>query len=69
MGSGCIKCSYKKRGEKRRKAEAKRKGSLAGRNTELTKEWHPIKNGDLKPTQARAVIIERLNVEIEIGVV
>ena len=29
----------------------RRVGSLADRNPELAKEWHPIKNGDLTPAQ------------------
>ena len=46
---GCPECSKIQRGQVIRKLCVKQKGSLAERNPELAKEWHPIKNGDLTP--------------------
>lgn len=45
-GSGCPYCCGKKVDPKR--------NSLAARFPELTKQWHPTKNGDLKPADLTA---------------
>ena len=48
-GTGCPDCYNEKRGEILRKAALQLVGSLADRNPELAREWHPTKNGTLKP--------------------
>jgi rubrerythrin len=47
--SGCPECSKIKRGKAFTKGVVLERGSLAETNPELAKEWHPTKNGDLKP--------------------
>ena len=47
-GSGCIKCAHKTISEKRSLAAVK-KHNLAERFPELAAEWHPTKNGELRP--------------------
>lgn len=53
-GSGCPYCFKENRGDIIRKALLKKRGSLAVHYPALVKEWHPIKNGNLKPTRARS---------------
>ena len=43
----CKKCSLVSRS----KIWLKKRGSFADKHPELVKEWHPLKNGDLKPNQ------------------
>ena len=50
-GHACKICSLKTKGENRTRNNLKRSGSLQETNPKLAKEWHPIKNGDLKPTE------------------
>ena len=49
-GSGCPECYAENRGVIFRKALIKKRGSLALNHPNLVKEWHPTKNGDLKPS-------------------
>lgn len=49
MGNGCPKCYSENRGEIFRKAVVKRRGSLADKDFDLSKEWHPTKNEELTP--------------------
>ena len=51
---GCPVCSKVQGGESLRKLSVKRKGSLKENMPELAKEWHPTKNGDLRPTDITA---------------
>ena len=45
----CPKCASIVGANTRKKNLIKKEGSLATNYPELAKEWHPIKNGDLKP--------------------
>ena len=47
--SGCPECSKMKRGKSFTRSKVRERGSLAEVNPELAKEWHPTKNGDLRP--------------------
>ena len=47
--NGCAECGKARKGKSFTKRRVKERGSLAENNPELAKEWHPIKNGDLKP--------------------
>ena len=46
---GCPECSKIRQGETFRKLIVKKRGSLADKNPELVREWHPTKNGNLTP--------------------
>lgn len=48
-GSGCPICVTSTRVQKRMASLVTMAGSLATSNPILAEEWHPIKNGDLKP--------------------
>jgi hypothetical protein len=48
-GAGCPECRKLKRANAYRKNQIKKKGSLLDNNPELSKQWHPIKNGGLTP--------------------
>lgn len=48
LGRNCPKCARKAAGEKHSK-EAAKKNNFAKHFPELAKEWHPTKNGSLKP--------------------
>jgi predicted metal-binding protein len=50
-GSGCQKCWHVRRG--RLKATPRPGQSLADQHPELAPEWHPTRNGDLKPTDVK----------------
>jgi hypothetical protein len=50
-GSGCPGCYKENRTENFMKSILKKRGSLADNYPELIKEWHPSKNGSLKPSQ------------------
>lgn len=52
--SGCPKCSREKQGKTFVSGKVSERGSLADNNPSLAAEWHPIKNGDLKPTDITA---------------
>ena len=47
---GCAICSNKRRGKTFTKRHIKKVGSLADTHPEMAKDWHPTKNGTLKPT-------------------
>ena len=47
---GCAECSKSRRGASFTKQVVKRVGSLAETMPNLAKEWHPIKNGILSPS-------------------
>lgn len=47
---GCAECSKSRRGVSFTKQVVKRVGSLAETMPNLAKEWHPIKNGTLSPS-------------------
>ncbi len=47
---GCPECAKIQQGIKRVNSLIEKQGSLAEKIPELAKEWHPTKNGDLKPT-------------------
>jgi len=49
-GNGCQKCYDINRGKILMESAVKRSGSLTDKHPNLAKEWHPTKNGDLKPT-------------------
>ncbi len=49
-GCGCPICGEKARHELRMKTLLKQKGSLLDKSPDLVSEWHPTKNGDLKPS-------------------
>ena len=51
---GCPKCSKIQGRRKQIEHLLKRQGSLAETMPDLAKEWHPTKNGDLKPTDVVA---------------
>ena len=46
---GCPECSKLQKGKAYVRLCIKQRGSLAEKNPELAKEWHPTKNGDLTP--------------------
>lgn len=45
----CLDCSYEKRAERTRTSRLINGGSLLVRAPQLTAEWHPAKNGKLRP--------------------
>lgn len=51
-GTGCPPCSYKEGGRKQRVPKPGR--SLLDIVPEVCQEWHPTKNGDLKPSDVNA---------------
>ena len=51
---GCAECSKKRRGKSFTQGVVKKVGSLAETMPELSKEWHPTKNGDLTPNDITA---------------
>ena len=51
---GCAECSKKHRGKSFTQGVVKKVGSLAETMPELSKEWHPTKNGDLTPNDITA---------------
>jgi hypothetical protein len=51
QGTGCRKCSSKRRGILR--AKPKQGQSFGDRFADVAKEWHPTLNGDVKPTDVR----------------
>lgn len=53
-GRGCPICSRRLKGDTYRKLSVVRNGSLAEKNPSLAKEWHPVKNGPLKPSDRSA---------------
>jgi predicted Zn-ribbon and HTH transcriptional regulator len=53
-GSKCPKCRNKEKGEKTVIRQIQKNGSLLSKNPELSKEWHPTKNGDLTPDDITA---------------
>ena len=48
-GSKCPICVQESRSKKLLQTILKKRGSLAETNPNLTKEWHPTKNGNLTP--------------------
>ena len=50
-GHGCPKCYAEVRGELFTKSVIKKRGSLASNHPDIAKQWHPTKNGKLKPEQ------------------
>ncbi|MBQ6848572.1 MAG: zinc-ribbon domain-containing protein [Clostridia bacterium] len=48
--SGCPECSKIRRGKTFTQSKVAERGSLAENNPSLAAEWHPTRNGDLKPT-------------------
>jgi hypothetical protein len=48
-GSGCPVCAGQNRLETQRKTLLAKRGSLAEKNPEIAKQWHPTKNGKLSP--------------------
>lgn len=48
--SGCPICSRDAQGKNFTKRRIQERGSLLDNNPTLAKEWHPTKNGNLKPT-------------------
>ena len=46
---GCPECSKLQKGKAYVRLCIKQRGSLAEKNPELAKEWHPAKNGNLTP--------------------
>lgn len=53
-GRNCPFCAKVEGVENKRKNAIDKKGSLADNNPELAKEWHPTKNGDLRPEHVLA---------------
>lgn len=51
MGAGCPKCSLKVQGAKKRQSSVTRTGSLDLTNPKIAAEWHPSKNGELRPNE------------------
>lgn len=49
FGRGCPICALKRRGELRIQNKIAKEGSLAEREPTLAKEWHPTRNGNLRP--------------------
>jgi len=49
-GRGCPTCSEIQRRITRQRNIVNNRGSLADNNPELAEQWHPTKNGELKPT-------------------
>lgn len=48
-GRGCPECAKVKQGKNKVRNLIQKSGSLEDKYPELAKEWHPTKNGDLKP--------------------
>lgn len=53
-GVGCPVCAREKNKEKIRQAHLRKKGSLQERNPVLAAEWHPNRNGNLRPINVNA---------------
>lgn len=53
-GAGCPRCGIKNRNHKRMLNRIQSLGSLSENNSDLAKEWHPIKNGTLTPQDVTA---------------
>ena len=53
-GRGCPECAKIQRGINKRKTDVAKNGSLAEKNPELARWWHPIKNGALTPYDVTA---------------
>ncbi len=49
-GRNCPVCAEKNRIITRQKNIIEKRGSLLEKNPKLAKEWHPTRNGELKPT-------------------
>lgn len=49
-GNGCPECGRKKSASSRKKTILSKKGSLLDNHPELAKEWHPVKNNGLLPS-------------------
>ena len=49
QGRGCPECAKIQRATTKRKNIVSKRGSLADKNPDLAREWHPIKNGALSP--------------------
>ncbi len=47
--SGCPECAKERKGKTFTKRRVAERGSLAEKNPALAAEWHPTKNGNLKP--------------------
>ena len=50
LGRGCPECGRKKQVYSQNANYLSQSGSLAENNPEVAQEWHPTKNGELKPT-------------------
>lgn len=48
-GKGCPYCAKKLSSEKKKEQAILRSGTLAEKNPNLAKEWHPLKNGEQTP--------------------
>jgi DNA-directed RNA polymerase subunit RPC12/RpoP len=53
-GVGCPECGKLKGAKSRIENAIKKRGSLLSNNPKLASEWHPTKNGDLKPADVLA---------------
>ncbi len=60
LGRGCPECSKLIQAVTYRENRITKVGSLADTNPELAKEWHPTKNGDLKPCDVSAGCSEKV---------
>lgn len=47
--SGCPECAKTKKGKSFTARRVSERGSLVDNNPDLAREWHPTKNGDLRP--------------------
>lgn len=54
QGRGCPECAKIQRAISRRKTEIAKNGSLAEKNPELARQWHPTLNGTLTPYDVTA---------------
>lgn len=66
-GRGCPQCSHIQRYITKRKNMVAQRGSLLDNNPELAKQWHPTKNGDLKPNDITSGTDERVWWQCEKG--
>ena len=62
LGRGRPKCGRIKQVSSNNKNYIMKKGSLADNNPDIGQEWHPFKNGSLKPSQV-TIIAKMINEE------
>ena len=60
LGRGCPECGQVKKIKSRHNTLLRTYGSLADNHPEIAKEWHPVKNGDLLPSDVESGSIKKV---------